>query len=89
MRTFVETNGSSVEQRSEAAASRVENPRYASLRLQRDSFRCVACGRSPATDAGVVLHLDHIVPFSEGGRTNLENLRTTCADCNLGKGDAS
>ena len=55
--------------------------------LARDSFKCVACGRSPATHAGVILHIDHDVPFSKGGKTALENLRTLCNECNWGKGD--
>jgi hypothetical protein len=54
--------------------------------LNRDSFRCVACGRSPATHLGVALHVDHIMPFSKGGKTIAENLRSLCQDCNLGKG---
>jgi len=55
--------------------------------LARDCFKCVACGRSPATHAGVVLHIDHITPFSKGGKTELENLRSLCQNCNWGKGD--
>lgn len=54
--------------------------------LKRDSFRCVTCGRSPATHLGIVLHVDHIVPAARGGKTVIENLRCLCADCNLGKG---
>jgi hypothetical protein len=54
--------------------------------LQRDRFRCVICGRSPATHLGVVLHVDHIVAWAKGGKTNLKNLRSSCDDCNLGKG---
>lgn len=54
--------------------------------LHRDGFRCVACGRSPAIEAGVVLHVDHILPFASGGETILENLQTLCDKCNLGKG---
>lgn len=55
--------------------------------LKRDQFRCVFCGRSPAIENGVVLHLDHKHPFAKGGQTTLENLQCLCADCNLGKGD--
>ena len=54
--------------------------------LDRDAFRCVLCGRSPATERGVVLHLDHIIPFSRGGQTVFENLRTLCENCNQGRG---
>ncbi len=53
--------------------------------LNRDNFRCVYCGKSPATDLGVKLHLDHIVPFSRGGTNSLENLQTLCEQCNYGK----
>ena len=54
--------------------------------LKRDSFRCVVCGRSPATHLGLVLHVDHIIPVASGGKTVFENLRSLCDDCNLGKG---
>lgn len=53
--------------------------------LERDNYRCVLCGRS--ADDGVILHIDHIIPISKGGKTVPENLRTLCSDCNLGKRD--
>jgi hypothetical protein len=53
---------------------------------RRDRFTCCACGRSPATHIGVVLHVDHIVPWSKGGETVLANLQTLCEVCNIGKG---
>ncbi len=55
--------------------------------LRRDRFRCVTCGRTPATDLSCVLHVDHVIPFSHGGKTVAENLRSLCQACNLGKGD--
>lgn len=55
--------------------------------LRRDRFRCTACGRSPATDAGCVLHVDHVIAFARGGKTRVDNLRSLCAECNVGKGD--
>jgi len=55
--------------------------------LDRDNFRCVFYGRSPATDPGIKLHIDHKIPFSKGGRTTIDNLQTLCQDCNLGKSD--
>jgi hypothetical protein len=66
------------------------NGRDPSLRLrwhvlQRDRFTCRACGASPALTPGVELHVDHIVAWSKGGETVLENLQTLCSVCNLGK----
>jgi len=55
--------------------------------LQRDRFRCVTCGSSPATHSGCVLHVDHILPFSKGGKTTTNNLRALCANCNVGRGN--
>lgn len=53
--------------------------------LKRDGFRCQICGRT-AQD-GVKLHVDHIIPVSKGGKTEMGNLRTLCSDCNVGKKD--
>jgi hypothetical protein len=55
--------------------------------LKRDNYRCVYCGKSPATDVGVKLQIDHIIPFSKGGKTEIKNLQTLCSECNLGKSD--
>ncbi len=55
--------------------------------LKRDHFKCVLCGDSPATDPKCKLHVDHIKPFSQGGETVKENLRTLCLSCNQGKSD--
>ena len=55
--------------------------------LSRDNFRCIYCGKSPATDVGTKLHIDHIIPFSKGGTNTAENLQTLCEECNLGKSD--
>ena len=56
--------------------------------LKRDHFKCCACGASPAKDPSVELHIDHIIPWSKGGETTLENLQTLCSRCNLGKSDS-
>lgn len=53
--------------------------------LQRDHFRCCACGASPSITPGVQLHVDHRIPWSKGGETVLENLHTLCVGCNQGK----
>ena len=52
--------------------------------LRRDGFACCYCGRHARE---VKLHVDHVVPWSKGGATTPENLRTACQDCNLGKSD--
>ena len=67
--------------------SRTINARLRFLVLQRDHFKCCACGASPAKDPSVELHVDHITPWSKGGETVPENLQTLCSKCNLGKGD--
>lgn len=53
--------------------------------LQRDNFACQACGASPAKDPSVNLQVDHIIPWSKGGETELDNLQTLCSMCNMGK----
>lgn len=50
--------------------------------LKRDNFTCQYCGQK-APD--VVLNIDHIEPFSKGGKTNEKNLITSCFLCNIGK----
>lgn len=55
--------------------------------LKRDKFKCVLCGDSPSLNPLCVLHVDHIVPWSKGGRTNVENLRSLCGSCNIGRGN--
>jgi hypothetical protein len=55
--------------------------------LLRDRFTCCGCGKSPATSPGTELHVDHVVPWSKGGETVIDNLRTMCLQCNLGKGN--
>lgn len=54
--------------------------------LKRDDYRCQLCGDSPAITRGTILEVDHIHPFSQGGKTTEDNLRTLCRRCNQGKG---
>ena len=85
--------GPPLEPASRSSSKPVVSPRFPDLRMRwrvltRDSFRCCSCGRSPATEHGVILHVDHIVAWSKGGTTDEENLQTLCERCNLGKSDA-
>ena len=55
--------------------------------FKRDNYVCTICGKSPATHRGIILHIDHIKPFSKGGDNNLDNLRTLCNKCNIARGN--
>jgi hypothetical protein len=74
----------------ETKADRTERQKMnAGLRfsiLERDGFKCRACGRSPR-EHNIKLHVDHIVPIAKGGLTEPRNLHTLCQDCNSGKSD--
>ncbi len=50
----------------------------------RDGFRCMYCGDThPARD----LTFDHVVPRSQGGRTDWHNIVSACMRCNSHKGN--
>lgn len=51
--------------------------------FKRDGFKCQYCGAHPPA---VLLHVDHINPVANGGKSNIDNLITACEPCNLGKG---
>jgi len=53
--------------------------------MKRDNFKCKKCGRSPATDPLIILHVDHKTAWANDGETVLENLETLCSKCNIGK----
>jgi Tfp pilus assembly protein PilF len=53
--------------------------------LKRDNFKCKICGRS--VKDGIQLHVDHIIPISKGGKTEMNNLQILCNMCNFGKSD--
>lgn len=69
-----------------------KTPRKINWRLRatvliRDNCICQMCGTSPSKDSTIVLHVDHIKPWSKGGATEIENLQTLCSICNIGKSD--
>ncbi len=55
--------------------------------LEEARGRCAACGRTPKD--GIKLHVDHIKPYSQGGRTERTNLQVLCHEDNIGKGNRS
>lgn len=53
--------------------------------LKRDKYRCV----NPKCRSKKDLQIDHIKPFSQGGKTTYENGQTLCKTCNTSKGAKS
>ena len=47
---------------------------------RRDDGQCVKC------ESRENLHIDHIIPLSQGGATIVSNLQVLCQSCNLSKG---
>ena len=46
----------------------------------RNEFWCCACG------SGDRLEVDHVIPFSRGGKHDISNFQTLCKPCNVRKG---
>lgn len=51
--------------------------------IERDGLHCVYCD-DDLTNAEI--HMDHVIPESQGGTTDFNNLQVTCRKCNLAKG---
>ena len=49
---------------------------------RRDHYACLCCG---ATGKGIRLEVDHIVAYSVGGQTTVEDSQTLCSVCNREK----
>ncbi|HEA21469.1 MAG TPA: HNH endonuclease [Pricia antarctica] len=52
--------------------------------FKRDNFTCRYCGKNPPN---IILEIDHLIPKSKGGSDDINNLLTSCFDCNRGKKD--
>lgn len=50
--------------------------------FKRDGFKCVCCGNNSKDSR---LEIDHVVPVSKGGGSQIKNLQTLCFRCNRGK----
>ena len=54
--------------------------------LMRDGNRCRICGVA-CNDGIHKIQFDHIIPWSKGGETTLDNLQVLCSDCNEALGN--
>jgi hypothetical protein len=56
--------------------------------LERNGYTCQLCGAGPGDpdpfnpNRKIRLHIDHIIPKSQGGTDDKENLRVLCSACN-------
>lgn len=59
--------------------------------LERNGYTCRSCGAGPGDldpfnqSRKVRLHIDHILPRSQGGTDSKDNLRVLCSACNQGR----
>ena len=51
--------------------------------IERDGLHCVYCDDDLSNSE---IHMDHVIPESQGGTTDYYNLQVTCRKCNLAKG---
>ena len=51
--------------------------------IERDGYHCVYCDDDLENKE---IHMDHVIPESQGGPTTYTNLQVTCRKCNLAKG---
>ena len=51
--------------------------------IERDGLHCVYCDDDLSNSE---IHMDHVIPESQGGTTDYHNLQVTCRKCNLAKG---
>lgn len=50
----------------------------------RDEFNCLYCDKQLTQSTAT---MDHVLPLSRGGKTNFENIVTSCSKCNAAKGN--
>ncbi len=68
------------------------SPQLRSQILERNGYTCQLCGAGPGDpdpfnpNRKIRLHIDHIVPRKQGGKSETDNLRVLCSVRNQGKG---
>lgn len=73
------------------AIERGISPQLRNEILERNGYTCQLCGAGPGDPdpfnpgRKVRLHIDHIVPISQGGADDKSNLRVLCSACNHGR----
>ena len=73
------------------AVGRGMSPQLRTEILERNGFTCQLCGAGPGDpdpsdpNRKVTLHIDHIIPISQGGENERDNLRVLCSACNQGR----
>lgn len=60
-------------------------PKVRSQVKERDNFTCQICGISTKDEPHLLLEIDHIIPVSKGGTSDMSNLQTLCWKCNRSK----
>lgn len=72
----------------DASIARGITPQLRIQILERNGFTCQLCGAGAGDpddlepSRKVRLHIDHIVPVSQGGTNTYDNLRAVCSTCN-------
>ena len=75
-----------------SAVGRAVSPKLRNLIFERNGFTCQLCGAGPGDrdpnnpKRKIRLHIDHIVPVSQGGTNSESNLRVMCSACNQARG---
>lgn len=64
---------------------RTPSAKLKSLVFERDNATCQQCGANEENEPGVKLVIDHIIPYSKGGETTIDNLQILCRKCNIDK----